>query len=224
MPSVDTSDASDCFNKCIISSSKGLAEITKAKQPTVQFIHESVRDFLVKDKGLVELWPELRADWKSQGHDRLKSCCNAYVFHEVVEQAIDRRRSYEVQRMKKYLSIQFPFLEYASQFILSHANAAASAISQQQFIGQLPTAKWVCIVNIFEKHKVRKYSQEANILYILVDRGLSELIRTRLKDNPEISGGGGRHHHPLLTAMAKGNRDSVIALLGLPSAYQLWAG
>ncbi|KAI8415870.1 hypothetical protein FOFC_05497 [Fusarium oxysporum] len=38
MPSVDTSDASDCFNKCIISSSKGLAEITKAKQPTVQFI------------------------------------------------------------------------------------------------------------------------------------------------------------------------------------------
>ncbi|KAH7143367.1 hypothetical protein DER46DRAFT_456391, partial [Fusarium sp. MPI-SDFR-AT-0072] len=218
MPSVDTSDASDCFNKCIISSSKGLAEITKAKQPTVQFIHESVRDFLVKDKGLDELWPELGADWKSQGHDRLKACCNAYVFHEVVEQAIDRRNSHEVQRMKEDLSKEFPFLEYASQFILSHANAAASAISQQQFIGQLPTAKWVCIFNIFEKHKVRKYSQEANILYILADRGLPELIRTRLKDNPEIGGGGGRYHHPLLAAMAKGNKDCVTALLGLSSS------
>ncbi|KAF9773951.1 hypothetical protein IL306_008140, partial [Fusarium sp. DS 682] len=52
MPVVNTSDASNCFNKCIISSSKGLAEITKAKKPTVQFIHESVRDFLIKDKGL----------------------------------------------------------------------------------------------------------------------------------------------------------------------------
>ncbi|KAF9762774.1 hypothetical protein IL306_003335 [Fusarium sp. DS 682] len=48
MPPVNTSDASDCINKCIISSSKGLAEITKAKEPTVQFIHESVRDFLIK--------------------------------------------------------------------------------------------------------------------------------------------------------------------------------
>ncbi|PNP74436.1 hypothetical protein FNYG_12223 [Fusarium nygamai] len=52
MPPVNTSDASDCINKCIISSSKGLAEITKAKKPTVQFIHKSVRDFLIKDKGL----------------------------------------------------------------------------------------------------------------------------------------------------------------------------
>jgi hypothetical protein len=65
MPSVNTSDASDCFNKCIISSSKGLAEITKARNPTVQFIHESVRDFLIRDKGLYQLWPELGTDWES---------------------------------------------------------------------------------------------------------------------------------------------------------------
>ena len=31
---------------------KGLAEITKAGQTTVQFVHESVRDFLVKERGL----------------------------------------------------------------------------------------------------------------------------------------------------------------------------
>lgn len=36
----------------VTSSSKGLAEITVSHVPTVQFIHESVQDFLLKDGGL----------------------------------------------------------------------------------------------------------------------------------------------------------------------------
>ncbi|WJG35884.1 uncharacterized protein FOBCDRAFT_93791, partial [Fusarium oxysporum Fo47] len=64
IPPVNISDASSCIKRFIISSSKGLAEITKAKKPTVQFIHESVRDFLIRDKGLYQLWPELGADWE----------------------------------------------------------------------------------------------------------------------------------------------------------------
>lgn len=46
-------------SRYVISSSKGLAETTKSSRPTIQFIHESVRDFLIKDKGLYELWPGL---------------------------------------------------------------------------------------------------------------------------------------------------------------------
>ncbi|WKT53744.1 Ankyrin repeat [Fusarium oxysporum f. sp. vasinfectum] len=217
IPPVNTSDASDCINKCIISSSKGLAEITKAKKPTVQFIHESVRDFLIKDKGLYQLWPELGADWESQAHERLKLCCNAYVFHRAIGKAIDGQQSNEAQSIKDDLLKQFPFLEYASQFVLGHANAAAYKITQQRFISEFPVSNWVRIFNTFEKHKVRKYSQGADILYILADRGHSELIRVRLDVNPRIDGGGGRYRHPLLAAMAKGNKDSVTALLGLSS-------
>ncbi|KAH7160549.1 hypothetical protein B0J13DRAFT_396376, partial [Dactylonectria estremocensis] len=63
IPCVTDSGASGRIGKYVISSSKGLAEITKSKQqPTVQFIHESVRDFLIKDKGLNELWPDLGFD------------------------------------------------------------------------------------------------------------------------------------------------------------------
>ncbi|KAF2820926.1 HET-domain-containing protein [Ophiobolus disseminans] len=44
------------------SSSKGLAEVTKTrskdKKPTVQFIHESVRDFFLVKKGYQRLWPD----------------------------------------------------------------------------------------------------------------------------------------------------------------------
>ncbi|KAL9572065.1 hypothetical protein ACKAV7_003782 [Fusarium commune] len=217
MPPINTSDASDCINKCIISSSKGLAEITKAKKPTVQFIHESVRDFLIKDKGLYQLWPELGTDWESQAHETLKLCCNAYVFHEAIGKAIDGQQSTEAQSMKDHLLRQFPFLEYASQFVLGHANTAAYKITQQRFISEFPVPNWVRIFNIFEKHKIRKYSQGADILYILADRGYPELIRMRLEVNPRIDGGGGRYRHPLLAAMARGNKDSVTALLGLSS-------
>jgi predicted Fe-Mo cluster-binding NifX family protein len=217
MPPVNTSDAIDCFNKCVISSSKGLAEITKAKKPTVQFIHEAVRDFLIKDKGLYKLWPSLGADWQSKGHEELRLCCSTYVFHKAIGEAIDRQQSTEAQTIKDNLLEQFPFLEYASQFVLGHADAAAHRITQQQFISEFPVSSWVSIFNIFEKHKVRRYNQEADILYILADRGHPELIRMRLKVNPATDGGGGRYRHPLLAAMAKGHKDSVTALLGLSS-------
>ncbi|KAL5591167.1 hypothetical protein FOBRF1_014724 [Fusarium oxysporum] len=217
IPPVNISDASSCIKRFIISSSKGLAEITKAKEPTVQFIHESVRDFLIKDKGLYQLWPELGADWESQAHERLKLCCNAYVFQETIGKAIDGQQSTEAQSIKDDLLKQFPFLEYASQFVLGHANAAAYNITQQQFISEFPVCNWVRMFNIFEKHKIRKYSEGADIIYILADRGYPELIRMRLEVKPGIDGGGGRYRHPLLAAMAKGNKDSVIALLGLSS-------
>ncbi|KAF4632473.1 hypothetical protein G7Y89_g5650 [Cudoniella acicularis] len=50
----------------VLSSSKGLADITRSKDRTVQFIHESVRDFLLKGNGLERalkgMLPELPED------------------------------------------------------------------------------------------------------------------------------------------------------------------
>lgn len=54
----------------VVASSKGLAEVTKSRnKPTVQFIHESVRDFLIKDGGLCELWPHLNDALANSSHD-----------------------------------------------------------------------------------------------------------------------------------------------------------
>ena len=63
------------MDRFVLNSSKGLAELTKSKTPIVQFIHESVRDFLVKDNGLWQLWPKLGKDLYSSSHDQLKRCC-----------------------------------------------------------------------------------------------------------------------------------------------------
>jgi hypothetical protein len=42
------------------------------KEPSVLFIYESVRDFLVKDRGLYELWSEVGLDWEIPSYEKLK--------------------------------------------------------------------------------------------------------------------------------------------------------
>jgi hypothetical protein len=65
----------DVIRLSILNSSKGLAEITTLKELKVQFIHESVRDFLLKEDGLSRIWPELKNNFPGQSHERLKQCC-----------------------------------------------------------------------------------------------------------------------------------------------------
>ncbi|KAL6405043.1 ankyrin repeat and protein kinase domain-containing protein 1 [Ilyonectria robusta] len=214
IPDLTASDATDRVKAFVISSSKGLAEITKSKQPTVQFIHESVSDFLVKDKGLQELWPDLGLDGVIQSHERLKQCCHTYMMRHPVRMCIATVHGRN-EILKKY-----PFLEYASQQVLYHADAAVGAgdaISQQSFLSHFPIPYWISIANLFEKFKVRHYSLDASLLYILAERGFSRLIRTLLKEDPRIHFLGERYRYPLFAALANGQKETFAALLGLPS-------
>ena len=62
----------DVIKRSILNSSKGLAEITKSKIPSVQFIHESVRDFLLKENGLRDIWSEqLGSNFQGESHEQL---------------------------------------------------------------------------------------------------------------------------------------------------------
>ncbi|KAH7487054.1 hypothetical protein FOMA001_g5725 [Fusarium oxysporum f. sp. matthiolae] len=217
IPEVDTEDSEDCFARCVISSSKGLAEITKVKQPRVQFIHESVRDFLIKDKGLHELWPELGPDWESVGHERLKLCC--YSYFELVTTKKQVKEDHPVDDKLLLETNIYPFLEYASQSVLHHSDFAANTANQQSFLERFQISVWVWVVNVFEKFQIRKYSPAAGLLYILADRGHSSLIRTILKydANIDIPSEKDRYVYPLIAAMAQGYKESVAALLRFTS-------
>ncbi|KAJ6789033.1 hypothetical protein PWT90_07832 [Aphanocladium album] len=217
IPDVTVPEAGDRVTRCVISSSKGLAEITKSKQPRVQFIHESVRDFLVKDKGLHELWPDLGFDWESPSHERLKQCCNSYMNHNLVYASVTKLLSEAKSNRQTEISRKFPFLEYASQHLLHHANAAANAVHQDEFLSLFPVSNWIGLSNLFEKFKIREYSTDASLFYILAEKGFSRLIRTRLKANPHSHCFRERYGYPLFAALANGNKDAVAALLNSPS-------
>ncbi|KLO98698.1 related to ankyrin 3 [Fusarium fujikuroi] len=220
IPEVDTEDSNECLASCVISSSKGLAEITKVKEPRVQFIHESVRDFLTKDKGFHELWPELGPDWESVGHDRLKTCCYSY-FEFVIEKGQLIVEDYNTVEHRVLTGTKaYPFLQYSSQFVLHHSDLAAKTADQQAFLDSFRTFTWKGVVNAFEKFRIRKYSPAAGLPYILADRGYSSLIQTILHGSAILGmpSEEDRYVYPLIAAMAKGDKASILALLGLPSA------
>ncbi len=204
----DTNRMDECV-RLVISSSKGLAEITKSKRPTVQFVHESVRDFLVKEKGLQTLWPGIGFDWEAESHERFKRCCSRYLSLRGV-QAIIIDWPWESDRAQKY-----PFLEYASQQILYHANAAAPVVPQDNFLSEFLGPAGISVVNLFEQSPIGRYGVNATTpLYVVADRGLGNLVRTRMKQESAAYSPGGWYQHPFFAAWANGHEDAVAALLG----------
>ncbi|KAK3360763.1 hypothetical protein B0T25DRAFT_578613, partial [Lasiosphaeria hispida] len=201
--------------KLVTSSSKGLAEITKSKQPTVQFIHESVRDFLVKEKGVQDLWPELGFDWEGPSHEILKRCCTTYLQHPRVQAIIVAPEGGDDER--NAMAEKCSFLEYAGQQVLYHANAAAPVVPQDGFLTQFFASAGIRVINHLEKFKARRYGSHATPLYVLADKGLGNLIRTQMKRDQTTDVLGERYQYPLFAALANGHKSAIAALLGLSS-------
>jgi ankyrin repeat protein len=201
--------------KLVASSSKGLAEITKSNQPTVQFIHESVRDFLVKENGIRDLWPGLGFDWEAQSHDILKRCCTTYLHHSRVQAIIVEPESEDGER--NVMADKCSFLEYAGQQVLYHADSAAPVVPQELFLAQFFASGGIRVINHLERVKVRRYSSDATPLYVLADKGFGNLIRTQMEREPATGVVGGRYKFPLFAAIANNHKSATAALLGLLS-------
>lgn len=219
-PDVMASDAEDSFERCVISSSKGLAEITKGKRPIVQFIHESVRDFLIKDNGLYELWPQLGFDWEGRSHEILKQCCIFYLKQEdLVIEVKDFGPTIPPWTSATNIVLKYSLLEYAGHHLLYHADAASEMVAQDDFLSQFDYEKWRSVYNIAEEFTTRKYAGSANLIYVLADQGLARLTRLWLKTHPSINDRCRYEEYqlPFFAAMANGNKETIAALLGAPS-------
>ncbi|CAH0043359.1 unnamed protein product [Clonostachys solani] len=195
------------IERYVISSSKGLAEITKSYNPVVQFIHESVRDFLIKDGGLRHLWPGLDVEFESSGHEMLKICCDTYITHLLVRETVSRL-TWHTFRLE-----QFQFLEYASQLIMHHANIAAKAIAQDDFLIRFRNESWPALPNT-DVSDEWTYEQNTSILYFLAENGYTALIQTTLRSEPEINPPGQKYGYPLFAALANRHIEAAAALLG----------
>ncbi|KAK4163034.1 hypothetical protein QBC43DRAFT_69902 [Cladorrhinum sp. PSN259] len=201
--------------KLVASSSKGLAEITKSKQPIVQFIHESVRDFLVKEKGIQDLWPGLGLEWEGPSHEILKRCCTTYLHHPRVQAILFAAESGDNEQNARVK--QCSFLEYASQQLLYHANAAAPVVPQDGFLTQFFASDGIRVINHLEKFKARRYGSNVTPLYVLADKGLENLIRMQMKRERAFHITLGRYRYPFFAALANGHKSAIAALLGLSS-------
>lgn len=118
----------DDMENFILSCSKRLAEVTRNKDQTVQFIHQSVRDFLLQGNGLEKLQFDLGSNVIKLSQKRLKQCCYGYITidmsqHFSLSKLLPNDTSGEAHGLRTLVSERFPFLEYAVHNLLYHANA-----------------------------------------------------------------------------------------------------
>lgn len=202
----------EVIERLILNYSKGLVEITKTTARKVQFIHESVRDFLLKGNEIGNIWPSLRQNLEGKSHDRLKECCQRYLTStwgkEPTEQPYDQLHSLK-------LPLEYgPFLEYAANNIMYHADVAQGfGISQHPFLDNFQKSQWILLLNMFGKPRKHKFSQRASLVYILAQQGMANLIRAATPGNLSFEIEDERYGCPLLAAMAVRSRDTVEALL-----------
>ncbi|KAK8071198.1 hypothetical protein PG997_011401 [Apiospora hydei] len=195
------------FDRYILICSKGLVETTKSKSRTAQFIHESVRDFLLKDNGFNSILAEdARQSFEGLGHESLKQCCLAQMEIAKLDEFPDG--------IPSMLSTRFPFLWYAVNAVLHHADRAEElGTSQCGFLARFQTAEWVELSNSFEKYQTRKYPHDARLLYILAEKNLSLLIAIHPAASTFLNMGEERYSCPLYATLTMGNWDAAKILL-----------
>ena len=213
----DPTEISDqTIDRFILSCSKGLAEVSKAKDRTVQFIHESVRDFFLLRNGLAKLQPDLAVDMAGLSQQRLKQCCNQYIMTDMLEHRFnDTLHSQDLREATE----KFPFLEYAVHNIFSHADAAQGfGVSQKDFLREFESPsvkmrKWINLDNVYQRYQIRRYTLEANLLYISAEKNLLNLVHALLDDKVDVDAIGERYGSAIQAASVNGHRRIVQLLI-----------
>lgn len=214
----------DDMKAFVRNSSKGLAEVTRSKASEVQFIHESVRDFLLgKYEGQ---WSEASGNFKGHGHEVLKDCCLAQLNASISQNVdipdppppADTRKAAELRHT---ISLKFPFLEYSVLNVLHHANDAQTCgMEQGHFLAEFPLQRWIHLNNALQPYDNRslrnyaqKYTKLSSLLYIIAEENHAELIRVCSQRKSCFHVEPERHGAPILAALAAGSREAVQAFL-----------
>lgn len=204
--------------RSILSSSKGLLETTGSDNPTVQFIHESVKDFILSENGLRDIWSGLGTEFQGESHDRLKQCCLSYTSIGIaglrVGYHLTKASFRPVFHTGQLVDKAFPFLEYAVRNVLYHADAAEEGgVSQTSSLQTFPLGDWITLDNLFEKHAVRRHTAKASLLYLLAEHNMGNLIRRHPDKLSCFEVEDERYGPPIFAALATSSREAVEALL-----------
>ncbi|KAI1474855.1 hypothetical protein F4774DRAFT_317948 [Daldinia eschscholtzii] len=198
----------DDMRRYIIDNSKGLADVSGLLS-TVQFIHESVRDFLLIENGLQKLSPGQTSNPHGFGHDILKQCCLTYI-----------RDAFRGDKFRA--NTKFPFLDYTTTNILVHAERAErSGVAQGKFISEFPLKMWIkcnsaCIKRggmPASSSDIEYIYSESTLLYILASLNFPRLIRTRAAGYSCFAREEGRYGTPIFAALARRSYEAFESLL-----------
>jgi ankyrin repeat protein len=215
-----TTLSEETLDRYLLNCSRGLTEVTRTNPPLVQFIHETVRDFLIRENGLTKIDPGLAGNVKGISHERLHTACLRYF-----DQCLSLNQNYQgesVPECDQAADVQrkFPFSEYAVSYMFSHADVAeGSGIRHQEFLrrfqgnGSNDLLKWIQSRNTFQRHRVRKYTMEVHLLYILAEQNLTNLGKVLIDDKVDVDARGERYGNALQAACVGGHEQMTKLLV-----------
>ena len=203
----------DSMKTFVKSCSKGLAEVTRNKACEVQFIHESVREFLLSEDGAQ--WSGASGNLVGHGHQHLRDCCLAQLNASINQHVnIPDPLPKPSKELREKIVSRFPFLEYSVLSILQHANSAQHAgIDQRAFLSLFPLERWIFLSNTIERHEIRRYTRTVTLLYILAERDLADLIYIHPHLESWLDVGDERYGPPIFAARATRSHKAVQAIL-----------
>lgn len=203
----------EAVQRFILSTSKGLAEVTR--NGTVQFIHESVRDYFLKEKGLQRLWPDLVDNFQGLSHDKLRQYSQNYVdFYISQDPSLTKQMEILPEEKIRSSAAKFPFLEYASRDGIFHADAAVGfGIVQIEPIENFSLRHWISFRRVFGRGDFKSLIDVKSALPIFAMENLANLIHLECEKD-RIRGIQRQDYEEALTiAISHRNENAIRALL-----------
>lgn len=215
------------FEKYILSCSKGLIEVLPSEDGTVQFIHDTVRNFLFKNDFLASMQADSSNNIVGLSRARLADCCLNFILANIsfpradpnfVRLWRDRNVKTALEKIAEDVS-KIPFAEYSITNIFDHAEAAeAEETSQNTLLDSFHVSStelkiWIVLHSAFEKHKVRRYIIDASLLYIACIKGLHCTVRLLFHNMQDVNVRGERCGNSLQAACVHGHLDIVRTLI-----------
>jgi ankyrin repeat protein len=201
----------DQMRKRIVSLSGGLAEVKhRYDEDTVQFIHQSVNDFLAA-AGFRHLDPTSTEDLIGLGHHRLsRSCINYLKLGEVLRED----RMWDISIIQ-----ELPFIKYATKSWFLHAEKAESrGISQQELVQQFKFPRqvfgtWVKIYGVVDKYSDKCPEPGSTLLHTASSLNLRSTVRVLLQEGIYIEGEDAFGNRALHHAARWGHKELASMLL-----------
>ena len=131
----------------ILSCSKGMLETTASSRPTVQFIHETVREFLLQPSTLAQLQPSFEGISEGESQNLLAQCCHRYI-QQVGAECFNLGSRPDVTVPNRH-----PFFGYVLHCLLDHSNQAERCgVSQSQFLEGFDHMVWFrcCVISAMD--------------------------------------------------------------------------
>ncbi|OAP58336.1 hypothetical protein AYL99_07426 [Fonsecaea erecta] len=211
----------EMLERYLLNCSRGLTEVTRTNPPLVQFIHETVRNFLIQGNGLAKVDQRLAGNVEGISHERLYTACLRF-FDRCLSLNQNNQLSGVPERIFRPGDAQwnFRFSDYAVNFLFWHAEISeASGIPHREFLRRFQgndstdLQEWIQYRNSFQRYQVRNYTPTANLIYILAEQGFANLAKVLIDDKVNVNARGERYGNALQAACAGGHKQMAQLLI-----------